>query len=341
MAATAEIIQFNRHRGDSECPQEPKKGAQLEDGYTRIANELMDALMKAPLTSREARIMRAFERATFGWNRKAAWLAASVLADMTGMTAQNASKALNSLIRKKIIIRDGGSRSPSRINTRTSEWILESDDKRVSPKQSVKPKQANLAQNELTELAQNELTNKDRKDKDLSNDKSNVASHEQNQTPAETKSKARPDAAVQSESGKSWGTADDLATARQIADDVAKLEGGDKSCKTDQQLCSWANEIRKLRGRKTESGKPITDAHIRAVWAFANQDEFWRTNILSPRKLAEKWKQLAVKMRHGTGKGKGGVAGRSAYVTNFDDQDYAANQHIPDWMTEDDMGDLL
>lgn len=175
------------------------KGAQLEDGYTRIANELMDAAMKAPFTSREARVFRAVERATFGWNKKKAWLAASVLSEMTGLTAQNASKALNSLIKKRVIIREGSSRSPSYINTRTSEWDFSSAESRVSPKRNAKPEQVKSAQNGLTELAQNELANKDIKDKTPTNANALVAHAPESvivdQQPAEQKTAPKKPAA--------------------------------------------------------------------------------------------------------------------------------------------------
>lgn len=301
MSSTAQIIKFNAAT-ESHPTNERGKGAQLEDGFTRIANELLDAIMKAPLTSREARVLRAVERATFGWGRKSKWLAASVLGEMTGMTRQNASRALNSLLRKRVLIREGGSRSPVHINTKVNEWDFNSETERVSPKNTTESKQAHLAQNRLTELAQNRLTNKESKEIDISKDIS------------VKKKITRPDAAVQTPNGKSWGTQQDLEIARMMANDIAKLAGGTESNKTDQQLCNWANDIRLLRSKKTNSGKTITHDHIKTLWQYANHDSFWCTNILSPKKLSKQWETLAIKR---TQENKSGAASHAKHQSNY------------------------
>ena len=54
---------------------------------------------------------------------------------------------------------------------------------------------------------------------------------------------------------------------------------------------SWANTIRLMR----ESDKTSRD-DICSVFEWANRDEFWKTNILSPKKLREKFSTLHSKM---------------------------------------------
>ena len=53
----------------------------------------------------------------------------------------------------------------------------------------------------------------------------------------------------------------------------------------------WANEIRLMREQDKRTYKEIAD-----LWTWARQDSFWMSNILSPRKLREKWDQLWMKM---------------------------------------------
>ena len=53
----------------------------------------------------------------------------------------------------------------------------------------------------------------------------------------------------------------------------------------------WANEIRLMREQDKRTYKEIAD-----LWTWARQDSFWMSNILSPRKLREKWEQLWMKM---------------------------------------------
>ena len=53
---------------------------------------------------------------------------------------------------------------------------------------------------------------------------------------------------------------------------------------------SWANEVRLMREQDKHSHKDIMD-----LFRFANSDNFWKSNILSPKKLREKWDVLIIK----------------------------------------------
>tara|TARA_R100000458_G_scaffold23317_1_gene20849 strand:- start:6228 stop:6866 length:639 start_codon:yes stop_codon:yes gene_type:complete len=53
---------------------------------------------------------------------------------------------------------------------------------------------------------------------------------------------------------------------------------------------SWANEIRLMRESDGHSHSEIMD-----LFRFANSDNFWKSNILSPKKLREKWDVLTIK----------------------------------------------
>jgi phage replication O-like protein O len=43
---------------------------QLENGYTRVANELMEAIMRFPLNKRELKIILYIIRNSYGYHRK-------------------------------------------------------------------------------------------------------------------------------------------------------------------------------------------------------------------------------------------------------------------------------
>lgn len=176
MSNLAHISDHERFQAQ-EIPPPDRKGAQLEDGYTRTANKLVEAFAKAPLTSREARIIRAVERATYGWNKPSAWLAQDVLAKMTELSPKRCSEALNSLIRKRVLIREGGSRSPVKINKHVDEWNFSSQKSRVTPKSAQEPKWGHCPQDGVTERPQDGDTNKDRKDSTTANAVVNVQLH--------------------------------------------------------------------------------------------------------------------------------------------------------------------
>jgi hypothetical protein len=71
--------------------------------------------------------------------------------------------------------------------------------------------------------------------------------------------------------------------------------------KTASEIESWANDIRLIRERDSKS-----DSEIRSLFQWANQDEFWSANILSPGKLRKQWDQLAAK-RKSSGRGASSV----------------------------------
>ena len=82
-------------------------------------------------------------------------------------------------------------------------------------------------------------------------------------------------------------TDQDMETARWIYRKLLQMNPGHK--KPNGQ--SWAETIRKIREL---DGK--TDTEIRTLFAYANEDHFWKTNILSPNKLREKWDMLTIRM---------------------------------------------
>jgi len=81
---------------------------QTEDGFTRIANELLDALICADLTKRQLRVALAIVRQTYGFNRKSDDISGSRLAAITGMARQHCNAALIDLDRLRVIVRESG-----------------------------------------------------------------------------------------------------------------------------------------------------------------------------------------------------------------------------------------
>ena len=67
---------------------------QVENGFTRIANELLGALVKANLNGREFRIMLAIIRLTYGWNMKARKLSYQEVAAVAGVGRADTRKIM-------------------------------------------------------------------------------------------------------------------------------------------------------------------------------------------------------------------------------------------------------
>jgi len=78
---------------------------QLENGFTRIANELLEAITLAPLTKHEVKVVLAVMRETYGWSRPTAIsLTAYRLARITGLQRTEASRVKKDLIARNILI---------------------------------------------------------------------------------------------------------------------------------------------------------------------------------------------------------------------------------------------
>lgn len=160
---TAENLHYLPGHEPDTAPKASRR-PQLEDGYTRTVNALVEAFARAPLTSREARVIRVVERMTYGWNKSEDWIAASVISDMTGISEGKCSETLNALIRKRVLSRNGGGRSPVRINKNISEWDFSAQKSRVTPKRNAESDWGDSPQDGVSKPPQDGGAPKDRKD---------------------------------------------------------------------------------------------------------------------------------------------------------------------------------
>lgn len=85
-------------------------GPQTEDGYTRIANELYDAIIRVPFSKRELLIVLAVIRKTYGYNKKVDALSVYQIAAITGIDRANVSRTVSNLIQKNVISESGTGR---------------------------------------------------------------------------------------------------------------------------------------------------------------------------------------------------------------------------------------
>lgn len=93
--------------------------ADLDDGYTRTANALMEAVMLSGLTQHQLLIVIAVWRKTYGYNKKADWIGNDQFAELTGMAATKCSTAKNELIRMGVLTQTGRQVG---MNKNISEW---------------------------------------------------------------------------------------------------------------------------------------------------------------------------------------------------------------------------
>ncbi len=81
--------------------------ADIDDGYTRIANELLEAVMAADLTARQLKVVLAVIRKTYGFGKKFDRITNTQIAEMTGIHHTHVCKAKNEMIAMNIIVTNG------------------------------------------------------------------------------------------------------------------------------------------------------------------------------------------------------------------------------------------
>jgi phage replication O-like protein O len=94
--------------------------AQVENGYTRIANELVEALASTYLSPYEWQVLMAIFRKTYGYNKKSDWIANSQLSELTGIYKAHISRTTKKLVERGIVTQTGNSLS---FNKDYSSWL--------------------------------------------------------------------------------------------------------------------------------------------------------------------------------------------------------------------------
>ena len=95
---------------------------------------------------------------------------------------------------------------------------------------------------------------------------------------------------------------------------------------------TWADSIRLMRERDSH-----TIEEIKAVFIWANSDSFWRTNILSPSKLREKFVELHAKMGNNQ-RGQNNVSHQQAPKQSLADRATAAREKYEQQIDAESMG---
>ncbi|HGO5760010.1 TPA: replication protein [Klebsiella pneumoniae] len=115
MANTAEVINFPV----TVVALQELRVADLDDGFTRIANELLEAVMHAGLSQHQLLVFMAVMRKTYGFNKKADWVSNEQISMLTGILPHKCSAAKSALVKRGILTQTG---RVIGINKAVSEW---------------------------------------------------------------------------------------------------------------------------------------------------------------------------------------------------------------------------
>lgn len=95
--------------------------AQLENGHTRIANEIIEALCKLKISNYESRFLWALFRKTYGFQKKEDNISLSQFSELTEIESQHIGRTKTKLISKKIIYQNG---KKIGFNKTIPEWVV-------------------------------------------------------------------------------------------------------------------------------------------------------------------------------------------------------------------------
>jgi phage replication O-like protein O len=240
---------------------------QLENGYTRIANEILGQLAKTKLNGTQFRILLTVFRYTYGFQRKEHDLSISFISKATDVHRKQIQREIVVLIERKFInvISEATFSKPRIItfNKNYKEW-LESEQGTYSLPPNEKDTQTG---NELDTSTGNELAPQERK-------KDNI----KESIPLKKESKTFSD------SDKEYKLSKYLSKC--IAERL------DKPLKDEKTLQSWAKEFNKM----VRLDKYDYDEMLE-VLQFSQTDDFWKKNILSAAKFRKQYLTLLAQMK--------------------------------------------
>lgn len=241
---------------------------QIKYGYTRIANEILEEIMKLNLNGTQFRLVMAIWRYTYGFQRKSHDFSYTFLAQAIGIKdRKTVVRELKVLIDRKIIHVTGkGIRGVNILafNKNHNEWKDCSLISQQSPLVANPPTE--VLATSPTELLANPPHKKER-------------IKEKNKETRQSK-KYDEDSSY-------------FKMAIYFHERVSQVanEAGISHLIKKSNMQTWADDMRKLieiDGVDKLLAKQVMD--------WVTQDAFWRTNILSAKKLREKFMELAIKM---------------------------------------------
>jgi len=99
---------------------------QCENGYTKIANEILEQLITQRVPGEQFRVLLCIIRASYGWNEKSVSITHQEIADQTGIVRQNVTRAIKALASKKMlscIKKDAKGCNDLIFNKNYDEWV--------------------------------------------------------------------------------------------------------------------------------------------------------------------------------------------------------------------------
>lgn len=104
--------------------------ADIENGYCKIANELLDSFCQLDISGTQFQLLLSIVRATYGYNKKADRVTNTYLAELTGISLSAVKDGLIKLAERNIIVVEkSGIMKLVSVNKTVSDWVFSSGKK--------------------------------------------------------------------------------------------------------------------------------------------------------------------------------------------------------------------
>ncbi|MBE2895729.1 hypothetical protein HPC38_02395 [Pasteurellaceae bacterium HPA106] len=237
----------------------------------QIPNSLVDELL-SELSGAELKCYLVTIRKTKGWQKESDAISISQFMEVTGLSNRAVIDACSRLVEIGLLVKSSGSRNTSVYSANLCKKFTSEESSPVKKVHSTCEESSPVKKVHSTceESSQDPVKKV----------------HTQNNNKNTTK-KTNSSSEKKSADKKFKFTDDDIKAAKYILEKIKSIQ---PNFKEPDNLDNWANEIRLMRERDNRNLREICK-----LFAWANNDPFWQSNILSPKKLREKWDQLYLK----------------------------------------------
>jgi phage replication O-like protein O len=264
---------------------------QVEEGYTRIANEIMDALCRCHPGGSEGQVLWAIIRKTYGWNKQADKISISQLCDMTDLARRTVIYALQNLEAKNMITikRRENETNIIAFNKDYDKWVVQEMDgsarKSRSYRATIEKQKANYKNRGVVQEIGGSARNAQGVVQENGFDRRFLAPTKDN-----TKDNITKDNNIIVVNPEALRLAE-LLFSEIIKENPKSRLLNQNNVKKQKTIAGWAKDIEKLI--RLDKQEPST---VEEVILFATHDNFWGANILSGKKLRDKWDTLTKQM---------------------------------------------
>jgi phage replication O-like protein O len=220
---------------------------QLEDGYTAISNELLEALARIRINGEARQCLDVIFRKTYGFKKKEDRISISQFVLYTGINKACVCRALNKIKQMQIVIQKDNKWS---INKLYNSWCPLS-------------KKITVIQKDNT-----------------------VIQKDNNRYPKRYTQKKKEN--IQKKYNIYVENSNEFLLAKLLLEEIKKRNPEHK----DPNIQNWSDDINKMI--RIDKRNPEM---IKAIILWCQQDDFWKNNILSTKKLREHFDKLVLKAK--------------------------------------------